>query len=259
MTSARLWRRLTWVPVAVAAVACAGGSAPQAAVEPESHVAAPAGLTDVDAAPEAGAEPVLPPRYAMLAGLMPVRSLGVDSFRLAYPAFDGRNVLIAILDSGLDPALPGLRSATTGLRKILDLRDFSGEGRVPLEPIEPGADGVVEVQGHTLGGFGRVALVAAGPFYGGVFREIDLGSAPAADVNGNGRVGDEFPLLVGRASDGWVVVTDTDGDGMLDDERPVRDYLVGAETFTYRSGLAARGPMTMAAGIRFPSAFHFSK
>lgn len=246
MKSADLWRRLTWVPVAVAAVGCAGGSAPRAAVEPEPPVAAPADVTDMESAPEAAAEPVLPPRYAMLAGLMPVRSLGVDSFRLAYPAFDGRNVLIAILDSGLDPALPGLRSTTLGLRKVLDLRDFSGEGRVLLEPIEPGANGVVEVQGHTLGGFGRVARIAAGPFYGGVFREIDLGAAPAADVNGNGRVGDEFPVLVGRASDGWVVVTDTDGDGMLDDERAVRDYLVGAETFTYRSGLAARGPMTMA-------------
>ncbi len=232
--------------MAVAAVGCAGGSAQQQAVEPDPSVLVPADLTGVESTPGTAAEPVLPPRYAMLAGLMPVRSLGVDSFRLAYPDFDGRNVLIAILDSGLDPNLPGFSATTTGFRKILDLRDFSGEGRVALEQIEPGPNGVVEVQGHTLGGFGRVARIAAGPFYGGIFREIDLGAAPAADVNGNGHVGDEFALVVGRASDGWVVVTDTDGDGTLDDERPVRDFLVGSETFTYRSGLADRGPMTIA-------------
>ncbi len=201
--------------------------------------------TDVAAA-GSPAEPVLPPRYAMLAGLMPLRSLGADSFRVVRPGADGRGVVIAILDSGIDPALPGLRSTTNGRRKILDLRDFSAEGRVSLAPVEPSFDGVVDVEGHVLSGFGRVARIAAGPYYGGVFREIRLGAAPAADLNGNGSITDQFPLVVGRASNGWVVVTDTDGDGALDDERPIHDFQVAAETFSYAAPSGKPGPMTIA-------------
>jgi subtilisin family serine protease len=191
-------------------------------------------------------EPVLQPQLAMLAGLMPRRSVGAEHFLAEHPTYDGRGVLIAILDSGLDPAVPGLATTSTGRRKVLDLRDFSGEGRVELHRITPGRDGAVEVLGHRLEGFGRVARLASEPYYGGVFHEIRLGAAPAADVNADGSIRNAFPLVVARASDGWVVVTDTDGDGLLDDERPVHDYAQAAETFTYRTPRGDDGPMTFA-------------
>jgi len=232
--------------LAAAVAGCAGSPAPEPEAQPARQ--APAAAADLTAmgSPAAPAEPVLPPRYAMLAGLMPLRSLGADSFRVVRPGADGRGVLIAILDSGVDAALPGLRSTTNGRRKILDLRDFSAEGRVTLSRVEPSFDGVVDVEGHLLSGFGRVARIAAGPYYGGVFREIRLGAEPAADLNGNGRITDELPLVVGRASNGWVVVTDTDGDGALDDESPIHDYLVAAETFSYADPEGDPGPMTIA-------------
>ncbi|UCF40804.1 MAG: S8 family serine peptidase [Gemmatimonadota bacterium] len=203
--------------------------------------AAPADQTGVEPR-----EPVLQPQLAMLAGLMPRRSVGADQFLAEHPTYDGRGVLIAILDSGLDPAVPGLATTSTGRRKVLDLRDFSAEGRVELQPVEPDGDGVVDVLGHRLEGFGRVARLASGPYYGGVFREIRLGAAPAADMNADGSIRNEFPLVVARASDGWVVVTDTDGDGQLDDERPVHDYAVAGETFTFRTPRGDEGPMTVA-------------
>jgi subtilisin family serine protease len=194
-------------------------------------------------------EPVLQPQLAMLAGLMPRRSVGAEHFLVEHPTYDGRGVLIAILDSGLDPAVPGLATTSTGQRKVLDLRDFSGEGRVELHQIMPDRDGTVEVLGHRLEGFGRVARLASGPYYGGVFREIRLGAPPAADVNADGSIRNEFPLVVARASDGWVVVTDTDGDGLLDDERPVHDYAAAPETFTYRTPRGDDGPMTFAVNV----------
>jgi subtilisin family serine protease len=189
-------------------------------------------------------EPVLLPQLAMLAGLMPLRSIGADTFRVAHPTYDGRSVIIAILDSGLDPDVPGLRHTTTGDRKILDLRDFSGEGRVALAPVRAETDGSVTVGGQRLTGFGRVARVASPPYYGGVFHEVTLGAAPDGDLDGDGTITGAFPLIVARASSGWILVADTDGDGSLDNESPVHDYAVAGETFTFGSG-----PITLAANL----------
>jgi tripeptidyl-peptidase-2 len=191
---------------------------------------------------------VVPPEVAFSRGWMALASTGADTFRRAHPTADGRGVLIAILDTGIDPSVPGLGTTSTGERKVLDLRDFSGEGEVRLRRIAPRGDSV-EVAGRRLGGFGRVAaLNGAGPYYGGAIEEIPLGEAPAADLNANGVVRDTFPIVVTRASDGWVLFTDTDGDGSLANEKPVHDYLVGNETF----GWAPRGraaPLAIAANF----------
>lgn len=188
--------------------------------------------------------PVVTPHVARLAGLMPLRSTGVESFRQRHPANDGRGVLIAVLDGGIDPGVGGMRTTTTGDRKLLDLRDFSGEGRIALSPLRVDRSDTIAIEGHRLAGFGRIARLAAPPYFGGLFREARLGFGPAADVNGDGDHEDAFPIVVARASDGWFLVTDTDGDGSLEGERPVHDYALGAESFAYGSQ-----PMTLAANL----------
>jgi subtilisin family serine protease len=194
-------------------------------------------------------EPWLAPHLALLAGLLPRRATGVDSFLVRYPEYDGRGVLIAILDSGLDPSLPGLAATTTGEPKILDLRDFSGEGSVALAPVEPDATGGLTLEGVYVAGFGRVAALARGPYYGGVFAEIRLAAPPAADVNGNGLLSDRFPIVVGRASDGWVMFTDTDGDGSLENERPLRDFAAAHDVFAYGAGRRTGGGVQFAVNL----------
>jgi subtilisin family serine protease len=162
---------------------------------------------------------------------MPLAPTGVTAFAGQHPTFDGRGVLIAILDSGIDPTIPGLGLTTTGDRKILDLRDFSGEGRIALTRLVPSGD-TVTIAGQRLTGFSHVrALDADGPWYGGTITEIALGDPNAADLNADGDVADTLAIVVTRASDGWVVYVDAGGDGSLRDDRPVHDYLVARESF----------------------------
>ena len=180
---------------------------------------------------------VAPPQVAYARGWMPLTSTGVDRFLKAHPDYDGRGVLIGVLDTGVDPSVPGLGTTSTGLPKVLDVRDFSGEGAVALTPVTPKGDSV-SIGGRVLAGFGRVAAVnGSGPYYAGMIAEIPLGDGKAADLNLNGKVEDSLALVVTRAPDGWVLFADTDGDGSLAGEKPVHDYLVARETF----GWAPRG------------------
>ncbi|MGH7530428.1 MAG: S8 family serine peptidase, partial [Gemmatimonadales bacterium] len=190
-------------------------------------------------------EPVIPPPAALMFGLMPLRSTGVDAFRAAYPRYDGRGVLIAILDSGVDPGVAGLVATSTGAPKILDVRDFSGEGRVTLSLARADDGGRITVGARVLTGAGRISrLATAAPWYAGVFRELPLGLPPAGDVNGNGRNTDEFPVVVIKALAGWAAFLDSDLDGTFEDETPLHDYRQGRETIAL-----GRQPLTLAANF----------
>lgn len=51
--------------------------------------------------------------------MVPKKETGVTNFLTKNPSYDGRNVTIAIFDSGVDPGAPGLRvSIFTGQWKI---------------------------------------------------------------------------------------------------------------------------------------------
>ncbi|MFC1639878.1 S8 family serine peptidase [Gemmatimonadota bacterium] len=195
--------------------------------------------------------PIIPPRVALLAGLLPLRALGIDTFRWRFTEFDGRGVVIAILDNGVDPGVAGLLRTSANAPKLLDLRDFSGEGRIPLQQHGSIGDDTVVVAGHILSGFRRFARATRPPYFTGVFRERALGGTPAADVNGNGCASDEFPVVVMFYNNEWVAVTDTDGDRSLANETTVRDYAVARETFSYVgwSNATTPGPLTIAVNL----------
>jgi len=205
-------------------------------------------------------EPVAPPQLAYRLGLMSLTGTGVDVWRTAHPTYDGRGVLIAILDSGVDPGVAGLQRASTGGAKILDLRNFSGEGDVALEPVRPGADGRLALPGGpTLTGLEALRGIAADTaWYAGVVRELPFGDAPASDFNGNGTNRDGFGIVVVRGGSGWLAFIDTNGDGSLADETPLADYLARHETFTFRlpSGAPGSGPITGAVNLGTDAAGH---
>jgi tripeptidyl-peptidase II len=232
----------------LALVAGCGGAAshptttpsPQPSPPPSRSAAAP---SDATAAPVR--EPALPPAVALMAGLMPLKSTGVDEFRIRHPTYDGRGVLIAILDTGVDPGVDGLIATSTGAPKVVDLRDFSGEGRVALSPVTPAEDGTVSVGGQKLAGAGRIGrLTRAGTWYAGVLRELPLGKVPAADLNGDGNNSDVFPVIVVKATDGWAAFVDSNLNGSFEDEMPLHDYREGHETIALGTK-----PITLAANF----------
>ncbi|MEK6767476.1 MAG: S8 family serine peptidase [Gemmatimonadota bacterium] len=244
------------VPLTLAACArTVRETSPVAATPAPEAPAAPALVptAETTTSPPPERRPVAPPMVAQQLGLMPLASAGVTEFRQLHPTYDGRGVLIAILDSGTDPGVPGLQTTTLGERKILDLRDFSGEGRVSLAPVRADAMGRIAVEGGiTLLGAGAVRAVATdSAWYGGLLSELPFGGKPEADFNGNGSNRDRFGVVVVRGASGWLAFVDSNGDGSLSDETAVADYLVRAETFTFSSRFAprGRGPITAALNL----------
>ena len=177
---------------------------------------------------------------AFSAGLMALGSSGIKRFADDHPSSDGRGVLIAIMDSGIDPGIPGLGTTSDGAAKILDLRDFSREGRIGLQRVVRHDDTLFVGDRHVLGAARVVGLAADAQVWGGTLAELPLGKAPAADIDGSGKVGDSLMVVVVKTTAGWALLTDTNGDGTLNDERPIHDYLVAHEYFGWNHRPATR-------------------
>ena len=63
---------------------------------------------------------------------LPNGDIGGVDFRNAYPEYDGRGVVVAILDTGVDAFAPGMGLTSLGGTKMIECRDFTPEGEWTL-------------------------------------------------------------------------------------------------------------------------------
>ncbi|XP_055380292.1 tripeptidyl-peptidase 2 [Condylostylus longicornis] len=84
--------------------------------------------------------------------LVPKAETGITNFLQKYPDFDGRDVIIAIFDSGVDPRAAGLQEVHDGSVKVIERFDCSGCGDVDCsKKVTENSDGTITgLSGRTL-------------------------------------------------------------------------------------------------------------
>jgi tripeptidyl-peptidase II len=202
---------------------------------------------------------------------LPIEDIGARTFLAQNPTYDGRGVIVAVLDTGVDMTVPGLITLPDGSTKVIDARDFTGQGTIELGATEP-KDGVLEVaDGLHLEGLGalKVQPVADHLVWTGVLQESKFLNSSLQDLDDDGSDGDRFGIVVFAAERAWVrevlgegkgvalrrtwgpkavqaedaiareryewiVVVDVDRDGHLDDETLLRDYATDLQSFNLK-------------------------
>ncbi len=202
---------------------------------------------------------------------LPNNDMGAADWRAAHPEWDGRGVVVAILDTGVDIFAPGMQTTSSGLVKVVDVRDFSTEGDWSTEAAEWDADLSVWRAEDGLQLKGAGALAVAPPtdgkvFIGSIGEPEFLNNPDVYDLNDDGDTGDVFGFLVWQADRAavesalglgkgyeqlqaqnetaaatvaeertservWLVAVDTNSDGDLAGEQVLRDYHVNFDSF----------------------------
>jgi tripeptidyl-peptidase II len=91
----------------------------------------------------------MPSQQDYWSGLLPKDETQASEFLRDHPEFDGRGIVVGVLDTGVDPGAIGLQLTSDGRPKVIDVVDCSGSGdvimskavRVDTEGCLPGVGG----------------------------------------------------------------------------------------------------------------------
>ncbi|MCA8987382.1 MAG: S8 family serine peptidase, partial [Planctomycetaceae bacterium] len=82
---------------------------------------------------------------------MPRQETGAFNFLAKHPEADGRGVVVAIFDTGVDPGAAGLQTTPDGRPKVIDIVDGTGSGDVSMgEPAQAENHQLTGLSGRTL-------------------------------------------------------------------------------------------------------------
>ncbi len=155
---------------------------------------------------------------------MPIGDTGAAAFLDAHPHWDGRNVTVGVLDTGITLDHPALATTTTGKPKIVDWVTYTD----PFSDDDPTwvpASAAVQGPAFSVDGVDYTAPPSAEGYSFGIFNERDprLGGEVGRDVNRDGNPAGSkgtFPVLW-QGKSVWV---DVDQDNDFTDEPAMREY-----------------------------------
>ncbi len=187
----------------------------------------------------------------------------VDEFLAEHPHSDGRGVVIAVLDTGVEPSIPGLTNTPDGKPKVIDLQDFTGEGDIDLHRVrlDEKTGKLVDYDDdgnpieYTLPKLPAPPTGEERLFWLGTFPEHRFVNSDVPDLNDNGKTDDEWTVVVtacsGDGDDQAICLVDTNMDRSLADEKPLRNYKLRQDTFTMRRDKPEKEiePVTFAVNI----------
>ncbi|UCE62209.1 MAG: S8 family serine peptidase [Phycisphaerales bacterium] len=169
----------------------------------------------------------------------------VDQFIKANPTSDGRGVVVAVFDTGVDPSIPGLTLTPDGEVKVIDVQDFSGQGDTDLHRVRLDEESGQLVEYDDDGSpvhYDLPALPASATgeerrFWFAYIDEGKFVNSDVPDLNDNGTTDDKFPLVVtalsGDGDDQAVCYVDTNLDRSFANEKPLRNYKLNYDTFVF--------------------------
>ncbi|MDF2626305.1 MAG: putative serine protease [Symbiobacteriaceae bacterium] len=150
--------------------------------------------------------------------------IGAREFQRQY-GVTGRNLTVAVIDSGIDPGHPALQTTADGRPKVVDWKDYTNEGFVSTRQIVAWGGTFTAAEGGQYRLPDRPAASQAAKF-GYLEENLVLGYINQ-DLDRNGQKTDRFGVLLvdattpGRYDTAYI---DTNRDGSFRDEQPLRVF-----------------------------------
>lgn len=200
------------------------------------------------------------------------KAMEADKFIAQNPKYDGRGVVIFVLDNAVDPLVPGLTTTSTSEVKVIDMQDFSNQTVLSLTEAKKEQFNGKEIltdDNIKLYGWDKLSLKPKdGKYYIASLDENSMyKNSPVPDINNNGKTTDVFAFLaykidkaeveakfkgkVKPKEDIWVYYVDDDNDGHIDNNEAMFDYKYNYDTFDFWQGEKGKRPLiTMSANVK---------